>query len=154
MGVSIYTNKELLYMINHKDVEVIQLPFNLLDNNSQRKKLLIQAKYNNKIIHVRSVFLQGLFFMNEDLIPTKIKALQPFLNLLKKIADDCELNINTLALNYVLQQNHIDKIIIGVETKNQLISNFQLVHLNSETIKRIDSIKIKDPELLYPINWT
>jgi len=62
LGVSIYTNDELLKVIEDDRIDVIQLPFNLFDNFNKRGSLLKLAKEKGKIIHSRSAFLQGLFF--------------------------------------------------------------------------------------------
>ena len=44
IGVSIYTNDEMLDCINNDAIDVIQLPFNLFDNNNLRGELIREAK--------------------------------------------------------------------------------------------------------------
>lgn len=62
LGVSVYTNEEFEGVLEYGDIDLIQLPFNALDNLSQRSKLLNRAKLRGKTVHTRSVYLQGLFF--------------------------------------------------------------------------------------------
>ena len=67
IGVSVYTNEQMNVVINDINIDIIQIPFNLFDNLNLRGELIIKAKSNNKIIHTRSAFLQGLFFMKKDM---------------------------------------------------------------------------------------
>jgi aryl-alcohol dehydrogenase-like predicted oxidoreductase len=79
IGISIYTNDELQYVINDGFIDVIQLPFNLLDNQNIRGNLIDHAKQKEKEIHIRSVYLQGLFFMDKDSLPERLLSLKPYL---------------------------------------------------------------------------
>lgn len=155
IGVSIYTNDELQEVLNDTKIDLIQLPFNLLDNFSLRGELLSLAKTKNKEIHTRSVFLQGLFFMDPEELPTKIKPLRPYLNSIHRLSNNIKLPINQLALNYVLNQSTIDRVLIGVDTVEQLKNNIQLVgsKIDAEFFDQINSIEVKEKELLNPANW-
>ena len=50
IGVSVYTNHEIEKIIENDHIDVIQVPFNLLDNYNFRAKVLIKAKNKGKII--------------------------------------------------------------------------------------------------------
>ena len=56
IGVSVYTNDQMEYLLNEDEISVIQLPFNLLDNINIRGNLIKQLKAKGKIIHTRSAF--------------------------------------------------------------------------------------------------
>ena len=56
LGVSVYTNEELEKVLEFKEVDIIQLPFNLFDNNNLRGKIMMKAKSNGIEIHTRSTF--------------------------------------------------------------------------------------------------
>ena len=154
-GVSVYDNLELKSAIESNTIDVIQLPFNLLDNMSQRGLLLKEAKERGKEIQVRSVFLQGLFFKPLKDIPSKLNALIPFLKKIQKIAFDFKIPLEHLALQYVLQQPMIDHVIFGVDTIDQLKKNLAF---GQETMPRrvvhlVNRINVSETELLYPKNW-
>lgn len=153
IGVSIYTNKEAEELLNYKDIDLVQLPFNLLDNNSQRSSVLRELKERGMEIHTRSVFLQGLFFMKEDIIPTKLLPLKHHLHTIKVIADQHQLSINDLALNYVIAQNNIDKVLVGIDSKEQLETNINSLKKEIKGLKEVDNINVKEKELLNPANW-
>ena len=154
IGVSLYTNEELEEVLEHSDIDLIQLPFNLLDNSSQRKEILLKAKSKGIEIHTRSVFLQGLFFKNAKALEGNIKILKPNLEELIGLV-----NANTkmvdLALNYACQQEYIDNVLIGVDTVDQLRTNIESVkkQLPSLIIEKINKIDIKDKKMINPSNW-
>ena len=155
VGVSIYTNEELEVVINDPLINIIQLPFNLFDNFNQRGDLILKAKKKGKTIQVRSVFLQGLFFLDPKLLKGNLIELTEELIFLNKIVNDFNISMSDLCLQYVLNFKEIDQIIIGVDSPEQLISNsntFKSI-INPEIIDCVNSIQIKNKSLLYPYNW-
>ena len=65
IGVSIYTPNEAEKSLENKNIEVIQIPFNLIDKRLKDNGFLDRAKEKGVIILARSVFLQGLFFKKD-----------------------------------------------------------------------------------------
>ncbi len=155
IGVSVYTNEELEQVINDNNVQLVQLPFNLLDNYSQRGKLIEKAKEKGMEVHTRSVFLQGLFFMGAATLPKKLEVLIPYLQDLKKISVMSHLSMQALALNYAVQSRGIDKVLVGTEKKDQLAENIAALEkeMSPSLQKEIDAILVEAPELLNPVNW-
>ncbi|HEU4472528.1 MAG TPA: aldo/keto reductase [Flavisolibacter sp.] len=155
IGISVYTNEEFRVCIDNADVEVIQLPFNLLDNYSRRGALMREAKEKGKSLQVRSVFLQGLFFKEEDNWPAKLLPLKRYVNGLKTLAREHSLTMYDLALRYAFSKAEIDQVIIGVDSKDQLENNLQTagVALETSLAAAIDRINVEEEALLYPYNW-
>ena len=156
LGVSVYSNFEISELINDDNVDVIQLPFNLLDNETQKGKLLRIAKERGKIIHVRSIFLQGLFYKrNLENLNGKLSALAMDLSEINRIANINDTDINKLAFGYVSSKEYIDGLLFGVDNLKQLEENITVSEykLDSEIIKLIDNIKVVDIQLLNPSNW-
>lgn len=155
IGVSVYTNAQMEEVINDANIDIIQLPFNLFDNIHLRGELLKKAKEKNKIIHTRSAFLQGLFFMKKD-NPNKIRfKLEKELDLISKISLKYSISIGSLALNYCLRQPQIDSVLIGVDSLAQLKENILYAESNvsDEYMNEINAIIIDDIELLNPSLW-
>lgn len=155
IGVSIYTNEQLEEVIESEKINLIQLPFNLLDNFSMRGELLKKAKENKKTIHTRSVFLQGLFFMDIGSGHKVVKELKPQLMQLQSIAKKENRDMASLALNYALQQELVDKVLIGVDSIDQLKQNIEIAGnpLSQDSLEEINNILIKDKKLLNPSLW-
>jgi aryl-alcohol dehydrogenase-like predicted oxidoreductase len=155
IGVSVYTNAEMEALITDELVSVVQLPFNLLDNHLKRSVVIEKLRKQKKEIHTRSCFLQGLFFLNEDKIPEKLIGVKPFLNKLKQIAFDHNIEMGHLALQYALSKNYIDKVLIGVDIVAQLEKNIQWADeaIDNEIFSQIDLIDVTNLALLNPSKW-
>ena len=154
-GVSVYLNDEIEALLKYDDIDDIQLPFNLLDNNKQRREVLLKAKNKGIEIHTRSVYLQGLFFKDIHDMPDKLIAMKRELSAINDLAELCDIKMSNLALGYVSQQDCIDKILIGVDTVEQLKLNLETLRLSIpvEVLNKIDELDIKDKSLLNPSNW-
>ena len=155
IGVSVYTNDEVEYLLEDQSIEVIQIPFNLLDNETQRGEILRKSKEVGKIIHTRSVFLQGLFFKDVNTLPKVLVPLKDALLELRRFAKDANLTLACLALNYALAQPYIDGVLIGVENEDQLVDNLKALEnpFSEQLTQQINSIKVAERALLNPVNW-
>ena len=155
LGVSIYTNNEIELLLLDTNIDLIQVPFNLLDNEYQRGDLLKKAKEIDKIIHVRSIFLQGLFYKNLESLQGNISILKNDLKKLNEIANIHNIELNKMAISYVLSKSYIDGVLFGVDSLVQLNDNIMAskYQLDSEIIRAIDNIHVLNSELLNPANW-
>ena len=155
IGVSVYTNSQMEYLLDKDSISVVQLPFNLFDNSTIRGTLIEQLKAKGKIIHSRSAFLQGLFFKKTNAENIIVKKLQSELEILNEITVLSNCSMEELALSYCLHQKNIDNVIIGVDSVDHLNANLKASSYNVEedTIQKINSIKIKDVDLLNPSQW-
>ena len=155
IGISLYDNKSIYDIIeNYPFFDFIQIPFNLLDNESKRGKV-IDLSISKKIkVHVRSVFLQGLFFKNISELDSSLSKLKPYLITLDRISKKNSLKLYELALKYVLSKKFIDKIVIGVDTIEQFKKNIKVLsNKNKVPIQEIEKINVLENKLLNPTNW-
>jgi aryl-alcohol dehydrogenase-like predicted oxidoreductase len=155
IGVSVYTNSQMKFLLDKNSITVVQLPFNLLDNFIVRGGLIELLKAKGKIIHTRSAFLQGLFFKKTNDENKIVQNLQSELEILNQIALKSNCSIEELALSYCLNQNNIDNVIIGVDSVDHLNTNIKAssYKIDDNTIKKINSIRVKDLDLLNPSLW-
>ena len=155
VGVSVYTNEEIEKVLINDDVDVIQVPFNLLDNANLREAILIKAKSKGKIIHSRSALLQGLFFKNKNDSNEIVQNLKNELMLLSCISKRDNASISELALSYCLKQKTIDNVLLGVDSLNQLIDNSNAVNYNlkQKTLNSINTIIVKNKDFINPSLW-
>ncbi len=157
LGVSVYTNEQAEDVSFDDRIKVVQLPFNLLDNFSLRGDTLTRLRERRKEVHIRSVFLQGLFYKSREQLG-KLFPLRKHLEQLDGLAAEQQLPIGALALGYCLQQPLIDKVLIGVETEAQLLENIALARqaksMDGGLFQVIDDIAVSTPELLNPTNWS
>lgn len=148
IGFSLYTPEELQFILDNKSpFDLIQVPFNIFD----KKFLPLMKELHEKCveIHVRSTFLQGLFFKDRDALPEKLKPMKKYLLQLDEFSEQSGLSISEIALNYNLQNPYIDGVLIGVDNVLQLQTNLASVKHIPVDIE----IKVKEQELLNPVNW-
>lgn len=126
---------------------LIQVPYNIFDR--QFEPYFKQLKEMDVEIHVRSTFLQGLFFKDRETLPEKLQPLKKYLIQLDEYAASKGISIGDLALNYNLHNPYIDGVLIGVDNKEQLLQNFASV----KDVEINLDIKVENTELLKPINW-
>ena len=148
IGFSLYTPEELQFILDNKSpFDLIQVPFNIFD-----KKFLPYMKDLHEKgveIHVRSTFLQGLFFKDREALPEKLKPMKKYLLQLDEFSKQSGLSISEIALNYNLQNPYIDGVLIGVDNVEQLKMNLASVKNTPIDIE----IDVKEKELLNPVNW-
>ncbi len=155
IGVSVYTNEQAEIVINNSLIDVIQIPFNLLDNLNKRGALLAMAEEKGKLIHTRSAFLQGLFFLGEKSLHPAYLVLEPYLNKIHKIAAKHHIAVYRMALLYCLLKKEIGNVLIGVDSLQHLYKNLDYRDhvLLPEAIAEIEGINVKEEEWLNPTKW-
>ena len=155
IGVSLYNTHELDELLKMNIIpDIVQLPYSLLDRKFE--PYFDKLKSLSVDIHVRSVFLQGLYFKDLNFLPKKIIKLKPYLLKLNDICNQFDVDINLLALNFVYFNTFIDNIIIGIDNLSQLKINCNLINqgcLKPIIISEINNIFIREKELLNPSNW-
>jgi len=153
LGVSLHSNDEIIEVLRNDEIDLVQLPFNLLDNCNKREEILKKAKKKGVEIHTRSVFLQGLFFKDSDKLKGNLLELKEDLNKIKGLVS--KEDMNDLALNYTYSKKYIDYVLLGVDSVDQLKDNIHCI--NNNTTKSInsevDKIIVKNSFILNPSNW-
>ena len=155
IGVSLYKKKTLRKIFKKFKIDVIQLPFNIIQNEFSDLELInLKKKFKSLEIHARSVFHQGLLLKKikksknpkfKNLMNEQNKILDQLLNICKK--KNCDLL--DLCVSYVTQKKFIDKIVIGVENTKELSQI-----LNYRKVKNINFKKIiYNKSILDPISW-
>lgn len=153
IGVSAYEPEEIeKLMANGVIPDIVQIPFNILDTRFD--PLCEELRKKGCEIHSRSTFLQGVFFCPIEKLGIYFDPIKPFLDLLLKKYPDKKKRAGIL-LSYVLNQNNIDKVVIGVESKNQLMTNikFSQNDIIDEEIKSWANKNEFDETILMPNNW-
>jgi len=155
IGVSVYTNEDVIRAANTRHVGLLQMPFNLLDNGGIRQEAISAAKAAGIEMHVRSVFLQGVFFMDTARLPQSLQPLLPYLEELRLLAEGSNLEIPQLALGYPFQHPDIDGVVIGTDNAQQIQRNMQMASadIGAGLRAQIEAIRVQEAEMLNPSNW-
>ena len=154
IGYSLYSPEELELLLNQNWIpDIVQLPYSLLDRKFE--PYFEQLKSLGTEIHIRSVFLQGLYFKPTETLSSTFNDLKSTLKNLAEIATEFGLTIVELALNFVLKNENIDYAVIGVEQSNQLndIISASKIDFPKSIEERVNALSIENPTLLNPSNW-
>ena len=160
LGVSVQTPSEALAALDDRDVRHVQLPFNLLDRRWADAGVIDALRNRSDIVvHVRSVLLQGLVDSPATRWPT-IPGLDPsqIVDHLQRLAGAFNRrSIIDVAVAFVRAHNWIDGIVIGMETREQLVSNIALFTQPALTADETSYAQATMPRLpialLDPANW-
>jgi len=148
IGFSTYAPDQVDFLLDNFDFDLIQVPLNVFDARLIDGRQL-QALKNKKIeIHARSIFLQGLLLNFEQLDGYFSKWTNQF-NSYQEMVKDSGLSLLEYALNFVLNVEEIDKVLVGVNSKNQLVEIIK-------AIKETDALEmhsINDINLLNLSLW-
>ena len=114
IGISIYDFTILKKVISKFNIDVIQLPYNLVDRRVERfKKLFIKNKIQ---IYARSIFLQGTILKKVN----RIVELQGIYEKVTKFSKITKQSNYQACLNFVLNNDLVDKIIVGVRNSKEM----------------------------------
>lgn len=149
IGVSVYNKEQIDYVIANYQIDIIQLPINVLDQKLIKSGCLKRLKDNGIEIHARSVFLQGLLLM--DNIPTYFNPIKTVLNDYFEFLKTNNLSKQEGALGFAKNLTEIDKIVIGVNSSQQLQENINAY--NREVDMDFTRFSIENESFLNPSMW-
>ena len=156
IGVSIYSPTELDRIWSNFKPDLVQAPFNILDTRMKTSGWFDRLRKERVEIHVRSVFLQGLLLMDRDNRPDKFHRWNYIWRKWENWLLENNLTPVEAALGFVLNESDIDRVIIGVDTPNQLkeILTINKKKYNESNNIYLDKFAISDTNLINPSNWS
>ena len=142
-------------MLAAKTPDIIQCPLNILDTRLYRNGILDKMKANGLEIHVRSVFLQGMFYLPDKILQQSFSDVLPTIRKLRTIAQNADLTLAELSLMWVCSLEQVDKVIIGVDNVEQLMDHIKTLNKNINTaiFEEALSIKYENENILNPSLW-
>ena len=157
-GVSIYEPEDAMHALTNDNIDIIQVPFNILDRRLVDLNFFdLAVKYDKKIF-VRSIYLQGLLLLNRDqLIKRNMQWVIPHLSYLWNFIEQNKIDIKEFALKSVLDMSNGARIITGIDSLDQLKENNKAstsVNINNQVLeswwKNVPNYPVK---LLNPALW-
>ena len=106
-------------------------------------------------IHVRSAFLQGLFYLSKTDLKRRFSDALPQLDKLKSIAAKADLTIAELSLLWLVNLKEVSKVIIGLDALSQLKAHLETLKKNvdSSVFEEALSIRYENENILNPSLW-
>ena len=157
-GVSVYTPEEALNAMKLPEVDILQIPFNILDRRWIDEGIIEKAQENNIQLFFRSIFLQGLIFLNEnELISRKMEWANTYINQLNEMVKKTSFSAMDLTFGLLTNMPGDNVIIMGMDNSNQLQENLRILEKNKIDKKISDdwwsSLPVFPEKLLNPSLW-
>ena len=155
IGFSLYLPNELEFILKHNIApDIVQVPYSILD---RRFEPYFETLKNQGIeIHIRSVFLQGLVYLDSNSLTGNLVTADKPLEQLRQIAMSNDIPIGAICLNYVLLNSLVDKVVLGVDSLEHLKDNIASFDHMDKALKikpSLDTIAIEDENILLPYKW-
>ncbi len=119
IGVSIYEPIELDFLTARFDIELVQAPFNLLDQRLSSSGWMDRLKKKNVEIHTRSAFLQGLLLMSRKEIPSKFERWNGLWDRWHQWLQAGDTTALRACLAFPLSFAQIDRVVVGADSAQQ-----------------------------------
>jgi aryl-alcohol dehydrogenase-like predicted oxidoreductase len=161
-GVSVYHPHEIETAIETARqagfrMAAFQFPVNLFDQRFLKGGCLQRLRASGITLYGRSVFLQGLFFMDGASLGGHLQQATPKIEHLANVARMHGTSIEALALLFAASSG-IDCVVLGVDSAAQLEKNAALMTSDaSDLLSRLDGgldeLEISDEDIILPYRW-
>jgi aryl-alcohol dehydrogenase-like predicted oxidoreductase len=151
LGVSIYSPSELDVLIPQFHFDLVQAPFNLVDQRLYRSGWMRRLKDYGVEVHARSVFLQGLLLMAQADIPEKFSPWNELWKSWHKWLAARDTSTVEACLAFPLSYREIDRVVVGadnVKQLNQIINAASAIVIND-----LPDLECEDEALINPAHW-
>ncbi len=126
IGVSVYDPKEALRVVQSGIWDMIQIPYNVLDQRLDETGFFELARKNHVKVFARSAFLQGLLLMEVEHLPTHLQKVRPYIEKFRQIVAKNHYAPEEGAMLYSYCHPGIDYVVFGVDTEVQLMRDFEI----------------------------
>ncbi len=155
IGASVYSGEQIDGLLERYELDIVQLPINLLDTRLQTSGRLEALRQRGIEVHARSLFLQGLLLMDPETIPGYFEPVRPLLRRYHAFLRENGLTAVEGAFCFITGVVGIDQVIIGVNHLDQLEVNARAFHrpYDQGTRDGLRAFAINDPRFVNPALW-
>jgi spore coat polysaccharide biosynthesis protein SpsF (cytidylyltransferase family)/aryl-alcohol dehydrogenase-like predicted oxidoreductase len=150
IGISAYVADDPAGLAERFRPDAMQVPFSLLDQQLLQDGSLARLKALGVEVHARSLFLQGLLFLETP--PDRLTAAAPLLNAVRARIAAAGATPLAAALGFVLSRQEVDVAVIGVTALKQLE---EVLATLAVPLPQLDwaACALDDARLLTPSLW-
>lgn len=153
-GISTYTIEETKRAIELGIWDVIQLPFNLMD---QRHAFLFkQAQQKGVGIVVRSILLKGLLSDRGKNLHPALKNVENHIEKYSDLLDRYNLSLPKLAIKFGLSFTEVSSVLVGIDKMDYLEQTLNAangIYLTVEGVEKAKQLSYPDPNFLNLPYW-
>lgn len=157
IGVSVYEIDEAAKAVDEGIIDYLQMPCSIFDQRGLASGVFRKAKEKGITVFTRSAFLQGLLMMSEEDIPNYLLGIKPYIAKFNELLSEYNIEKRHAIVKFILSEKHIDYMVFGIETKEQLeeiVEEREKDCLPDEFIKETRNyFGSISTDLILPINW-
>ena len=156
-GISAYSRHDYR-MLADSGADAVQVPQNVFDWKQISGGGWDILSRSGKIIFVRSVFLQGLIFMQPDRLPPQMAFAAPVIERFSSFCQEFDMEPAVLAVSFVLSLPGVSSLVLGCERREQVEHNADLIgKAHPLTNKQMERLRVAfdqvDPGITDPGTW-
>jgi 1-deoxyxylulose-5-phosphate synthase len=153
-GVSTYTTEETKLAIESHAWDVIQLPFNLMDQRQHEVFSLASDRGIGLII--RSVLLKGLLSSKGRNLHPALKDVEDHVKKYKSLMDESINELPALAIKFALSFKEVSSVLVGIDRLEYLQQSLETsdgLYLDDKKLANAKALRYPDPEFLDLPKW-
>ena len=138
-GVSIYTPEEALIALSTPGIELLQIPFNIIDHRWIEMGIIEQADERDIELYFRSIFLQGFFFLTEKQLKKKnMNWALPYHRKLSMLIEKTGYSVQDITFTLLSNVSKNSNIIVGIDNLVHLKKNLLIFEKNKNSLINLD----------------
>ena len=154
VGISVYDPEELGLFDKYPDLDLLQVPFNVLDRRFDASGAAARLAAAGIEIHVRSVFLQGLLLASRTEIPEWAERWSDIWDEWHGWLEAGSRDAYSTCLEFVCLHPWAHRVVVGIDGLQQaqeLCRTF--ARLTENSAGQMPPISCDDLDLISPVNW-
>ena len=153
VGVSVYGPDELEQLRPLLPFDLVQAPYNLVDQRLATSGWLERLRDSGVEVHVRSAFLQGVLLMAPEARPAYFARWASLWEVWDRWLADTGTSPLAACLQFALARPEIDRVVVGVDSAEQFS---QIVAASTTAVPpgSLPPMACDDPDLINPSRWS
>lgn len=157
VAISLYSEDDYR-RVAEAGFDAVQIPLNIFDQKRIHDGSIGALADADMIIFTRSVFFQGIVFMDPDKLPPHMAFLKDTLVTFRALADELGMSPEILAASFVLSVPGVTSLVLGCQTPEQIASNAAMVEktrtlTDTEMEKIYDAFRDLGADIVDPRRW-
>jgi len=155
VGATIYTEGEALTAIETGAIEVLQVPYSLIDRRMESRVLGVAEKAGVAVLS-RSTLLKGILTSKVQWVPEELRELRDAAEGIKRVLECSWDELPQMALRFSLSATGIVSVLVGVRTADELRAALEAEEegpLPEGDTEATRPFTLSDEHLVNPSHW-
>lgn len=152
IGFSAHVEDDPATLARRYNPDIVQLPVSMLDQRLVADGTLEKLAEQGVEVHLRSVFLKGLLFMDREALPPSLVHAGPRLSRIRRMLAEAGADPMQAALGFALDRPEASAVIVGVASAAELRAVIAASH---QPAPKLDwtALSLDDRTALDPRQW-